>query len=145
ERGKKGTDRYGSRVVHRRCKNVCADRGQKAVIMRGGRGSQVQANSDTQCYRCGMGTHTADECGAKTATCLFCKKTGHYARMCFKKKKKQQTERNSDTCKNRNKGKEKIQSGKPVRAVIQDASDSDSDEFIHAVDPEGTETVKING
>lgn len=32
-----------------------------------------------------------------------------------------------------------------MRAVVQDASDSDSDEFIHAVDPEGTETVKVNG
>ncbi|KAG7507438.1 hypothetical protein JOB18_034100 [Solea senegalensis] len=62
-----------------------------------------------------------------------------YARMCFKKKKKAQAEKNSDTSKDRNKEKEKTKPGQPVRAV-QDASDSD--EFIHAVDPEG-QTVKL--
>ncbi len=65
--------------------------------------------------------------------------------MCFKKKKKAQADKNSDTNKNRNKEKESTKSGKPVRAVVQDVSDSDSDEFILAVDPEGTETVKVNG
>ncbi|KAL7824648.1 hypothetical protein SRHO_G00344920 [Serrasalmus rhombeus] len=131
--------------VHFTKKSVHRDRGKKAGTAEGGKSSQTQANTDTQCYRCGMDTHTADECGAKAATCLYCKKTGHYARMCFKKKNKAQTEKNSDKRKDRNKEKEKTKSGKPVRAVIQYAPDSDSDEFIHAVDPEGTETVKVNG
>uniref|UniRef100_A0A3B3RVT1 CCHC-type domain-containing protein n=1 Tax=Paramormyrops kingsleyae TaxID=1676925 RepID=A0A3B3RVT1_9TELE len=104
------------------------DRGWKAGTARGARCSQEQANSDTQCYRCGMDTHTADECGAKTATCLFCQKMGHYARMCFRKKKKAQADKNSDKSKDRNKEKEKTKSGKPVRAVVQDTSDSNSDE-----------------
>lgn len=32
-----------------------------------------------------------------------------------------------------------------MRAVVQKNADSDSDEFVNAVDPEGTETIYING
>lgn len=121
------------------------DRKGKYFVPRERRDNQAHDNSTTQCYRCGMNTHTADECGAKNATCLFCQKTGHYARMCFKKKKKGQTEKTSGKAKVRNNENDKTKSGKPVRAVVQETSDSDSDEFVHAVDPEGTERVKVNG
>lgn len=63
--------------------------------------------------------------------------------MCFKKKKKAQAERNSVKSKDRNDEK-KTKPGKPVRAEVLDACDSDSEEFVHAVDPEVTETVKVN-
>ncbi|XP_024117849.2 uncharacterized protein K02A2.6, partial [Oryzias melastigma] len=63
----------------------------------------------------------------------------------LKRKKNAHTENESVKTKNWNKEKEKTKKNKPVRAVIQDASDSDSDEFIHAVDSEGTETIKVNG
>ncbi|XP_013856785.1 uncharacterized protein LOC106512797 [Austrofundulus limnaeus] len=102
---------------------------QKAGTTGGRKGSQEQANSDTQCHRCGMDTHTANDCGAEAATCLFCHKTGHYARMCFKKKNKAQAEKHKDQSNNRKRTKEKTNLGKPVRAVVQDDSDSESDEF----------------
>uniref|UniRef100_A0A3B3IAC9 ribonuclease H n=1 Tax=Oryzias latipes TaxID=8090 RepID=A0A3B3IAC9_ORYLA len=121
-------------------KSARSNGGCAAGAARDTKGSHERADSDTQCHRCGMNTHTADECGAKTATCLFCRKTGHYARMCFKKKKNTPA-----TTKDRNREKEKTKSRKPVRAVVQNASDSDSDEFVHAVNSEGTETIKVNG
>ena len=96
-------------------------------------------NSDTKCFRCGMSSHREDECQARTATCLYCKKTGHYARVC-RKKIFAQGGKNSD----RNRDEEKPKFRKPVRAV-HEPSDSESDEFINAVNSEGTETVKING
>lgn len=66
-------------------------------------------------------TLTADECGAKSATCLLCQKTGNYACMCFKKRRKTQTDKNSDKSRDRNKEKEKTKLSKPVRAVLVDA------------------------
>ena len=89
---------------------------------------EEQSNSDTVCFRCGLTTHTADECGAKTAKCMYCKKVGHYARVCRKKISDQKKEKKY----------------KPVRAV-EDPSESDSDEFVHAIDPQGKETIRING
>ena len=88
---------------------------------------EEQSNSDPVCFRCGLTTHTADECGAKNSKCMYCKKIGHYARVCRKKMSDQKRDKKS----------------KPVRAV-EDPSDSDSDEFVHAIDPQGKETIRIN-
>ncbi|KAK1153850.1 hypothetical protein AOXY_G29539 [Acipenser oxyrinchus oxyrinchus] len=100
---------------------------------------KTDCRSDTKCYRCGLATHNADECGAKAAKCLYCKKTGHYARVCRKKdssKEQKQSDKNKDRDKSQN-------TEKPVRGVNEPSSDSD--EFVHSVDPEGKETVKVNG
>ena len=95
-------------------------------------------NNGTACHRCGMSNHTADDCGARTAKCLYCKKVGHYAGVCRKK--------NSSTGEIEIKGKndsKQRKSEKPIRIVNEQNSD-DSDEFIYSVDPEGKETIQIN-
>ena len=37
--------------------------------------------------RCGSSQHLADKCSHSTSVCSFCKKKGHIAKVCFKKKK----------------------------------------------------------
>ena len=39
------------------------------------------------CFRCGFSQHLADKCSHSTSVCNFCKKKGHIAKVCFKKKK----------------------------------------------------------
>ncbi|XP_068726314.1 uncharacterized protein [Montipora capricornis] len=39
------------------------------------------------CFRCGSSQHLADKCSHSTSVCNFCKKKGHIAKVCFKKKK----------------------------------------------------------
>ncbi|UYV76796.1 K02A2.6-like, partial [Cordylochernes scorpioides] len=38
--------------------------------------------SKPKCYRCGLDTHSAQECGAKKMTCSYCNKLGHLFRAC---------------------------------------------------------------
>ena len=46
------------------------------------------------CYRCGKSNHLASECKFKTATCNFCKKTGHLQVVCQKKKSQESSKTN---------------------------------------------------
>ena len=39
------------------------------------------------CFRCGSTQHLANKCIHSTSVCNFCKKKGHIAKVCFKKKK----------------------------------------------------------
>ena len=39
------------------------------------------------CFRCGSTQHLADKCSHTYTTCNYCKKAGHLAKVCFKKKK----------------------------------------------------------
>ena len=40
-----------------------------------------------QCFRCGSSQHMADRCSHVKSTCSYCKKSGHLAKVCFKKKR----------------------------------------------------------
>ena len=51
-------------------------------------GSRPSANRGNNCYRCG-GKHSSSNCRFKDATCHYCKKTGHIARVCRTKAKQQ--------------------------------------------------------
>ena len=47
---------------------------------------QKSKGGDEQCLRCGNHQHkTRGECPALGKKCDFCKKTGHFAKVCFKK------------------------------------------------------------
>ena len=47
---------------------------------------RLNFQSDPSCYRCG-GTHYATKCKFANTICNFCKKTGHLARVCKRKRK----------------------------------------------------------
>ena len=58
----------------------------------------VNGNVASQsCYFCGYSKHQRDKCPAKTSTCAYCKKVGHWARVCKNAKthKQKQTETDS--------------------------------------------------
>uniref|UniRef100_W5LW65 ribonuclease H n=1 Tax=Lepisosteus oculatus TaxID=7918 RepID=W5LW65_LEPOC len=73
---------------------------------------EEQGTADIKCYRCGLTTHK-------------CKKTGHYARVCRKKRNLIQIR--------------KGQNYEQFKNLLE------SDEFVNSIDPECKETVQING
>ena len=50
--------------------------------------SDDQKSSLQACNRCGGQHNDKEPCQAKSAVCSYCKKKGHYAKVCFKKKKR---------------------------------------------------------
>ena len=38
-----------------------------------------------QCRNCGWGLHSRDQCPTKNMTCHYCKKVGHFAKVCLSK------------------------------------------------------------
>ena len=50
--------------------------------------SDDQRSSLQACNRCGGQHNDKEPCQAKSAVCSYCKKKGHYAKVCFKKKKR---------------------------------------------------------
>ena len=46
---------------------------------------QTTHNGQTQCKRCGREAHSMSQCPAREAVCNFCKKKGHYAKVCRRK------------------------------------------------------------
>ena len=48
-------------------------------------------NTRKECFRCGDTSHFADKCRHQHSKCDYCKKIGHIAKACFKKKKDEST------------------------------------------------------
>jgi hypothetical protein len=102
----------------------------------------------TECFRCGLGDHAPDTCGALTAECAYCHIKGHYARKC---RKKMHNEKDKSHDARPKQGKQDYKKpGKKrgtVRNVVESESESDT-EFVWNVKSDGNKcarTVKING
>ncbi|XP_070505424.1 uncharacterized protein [Chironomus tepperi] len=69
-------------------------------MSRSANGRNSQQKSFTKCYRCGSMKHMGGkQCPAVEAMCHICKKVGHFARVCMKKRKEkrhQQQQANKD-------------------------------------------------
>ena len=80
----------------------------------------------TSCNRCGRGNHTPSECRFKHATCHFCKKKGHIAPACLRKKSKGATKPN-------------------VKRLATTREDSDAEEFhLFHVGSQSSQPLMVN-
>ncbi|UYV85033.1 hypothetical protein LAZ67_X004344, partial [Cordylochernes scorpioides] len=92
--------------------------------------------SKPKCYRCGLDTHSAQECGAKKMTCSYCNKLGHLFRAC----RNRPNQNNNRNHKNFNQTKV---------TTIQEENKTEvgesSDEYTYYTGAENKEKVQIDG
>ena len=53
----------------------------------GHRSQSMPKTEGKKCFRCGSFQHRADKCSHTKTTCNYCKKAGHWAKVCFKEKR----------------------------------------------------------
>ena len=84
---------------------------------------QQPNNENEECFRCGK-PHNAELCRFKTATCHYCKKKGHIIAKCYKKARKEASE------KPQVKGEQCLTKNKP-RVHVLECEEDDSDQEIY--------------
>ncbi|UYV71739.1 hypothetical protein LAZ67_9000200, partial [Cordylochernes scorpioides] len=92
--------------------------------------------SKPKCYRCGLDTHSAQECGAKKMTCSYCNKLGHLFRAC-RSRPNQNNNRNH-----------KIFNQTKVKTIQEENKTEvgeSSDEYTYYTGAENKEKVQIDG
>ncbi|UYV70018.1 hypothetical protein LAZ67_7001483, partial [Cordylochernes scorpioides] len=92
--------------------------------------------SKPKCYRCGLDTHSAQECGAKKMTCSYCNKLGHLFRAC----RNRPNENNNRNHKNFNQTKVKT-----IQEENKTEVGESSDEYTYYTGAENKEKVQIDG
>ncbi|UYV80918.1 hypothetical protein LAZ67_19002184 [Cordylochernes scorpioides] len=92
--------------------------------------------SKPKCYRCGLDTHSAQECGAKKMTCSYCNKLGHLFRAC----RNRPNQNNNRNHKNFNQTKVKT-----IQEENKTEVGESSDEYTYYTGAENKEKVQIDG
>ncbi|UYV67074.1 hypothetical protein LAZ67_4003826, partial [Cordylochernes scorpioides] len=92
--------------------------------------------SKPKCYRCGLDTHSAQECGAKKMTCSYCNKLGHLFRAC----RNRPNQNNNRNHKNFNQSKVKT-----IQEENKTEVGESSDEYTYYTGAENKEKVQIDG
>ncbi|UYV76882.1 K02A2.6-like, partial [Cordylochernes scorpioides] len=92
--------------------------------------------SKPKCYRCGLDTHSAQECGAKKMTCTYCNKLGHLFRAC----RNRPNQNNNRNHKNFNQTKVKT-----IQEENKTEVGESSDEYTYYTGAENKEKVQIDG
>ncbi|UYV63208.1 K02A2.6-like, partial [Cordylochernes scorpioides] len=92
--------------------------------------------SKPKCYRCGLDTHSAQECGAKKMTCSYCNKLGHFFRAC----RNRPNQNNNRNHKSFNQTKVKT-----IQEENKTEVGESSDEYTYYTGAENKEKVQIDG
>ncbi|UYV81563.1 K02A2.6-like, partial [Cordylochernes scorpioides] len=92
--------------------------------------------SKPKCYRCGLDTHSAQECGAKKMTCSYCNKLGHLFRAC----RNRPNQNNNRNHKSFNQTKVKT-----IQEENKTEVGESSDEYTYYTGAENKEKVQIDG
>ncbi|UYV84616.1 K02A2.6-like, partial [Cordylochernes scorpioides] len=87
-------------------------------------------------YRCGLDTHSAQECGAKKMTCSYCNKLGHLFRAC----RNRPNQNNNRNHKSFNQTKVKT-----IQEENKTEVGESSDEYTYYTGAENKEKVQIDG
>ncbi|UYV66425.1 K02A2.6-like, partial [Cordylochernes scorpioides] len=96
----------------------------------------IDCASKPKCYRCGLDTHSAQECGAKKMTCSFCNKLGHLFRAC----RNRPNQNNNRNHKSFNQTKVKT-----IQEENKTEVGESSDEYTYYTGAENKEKVQIDG
>ncbi|UYV69971.1 K02A2.6-like, partial [Cordylochernes scorpioides] len=92
--------------------------------------------SKPKCYRCGLDTHSAQECGAKKMACSYCNKLGHLFRAC----RNRPNQNNNRNHKSFNQTKVKT-----IQEENKTEVGESSDEYTYYTGAENKEKVQIDG
>ncbi|UYV80953.1 K02A2.6-like, partial [Cordylochernes scorpioides] len=128
-------DQTLNRVQNKPKKHYNADNFNKGRFTNQGTPSFSGA-SKPKCYRCGLDTHSAQECGAKKMTCSYCNKLGHLFRAC----RNRPNQNNNRNHKSFNQTKVKT-----IQEENKTEVGESSDEYTYYTGAENKEKVQIDG